>query len=206
MSAFSFFYRSVNAVFYAAHGSCTNLITKIILKGNQVEYGEGLKSRGIPKINVWRNGKMSIGKNFSMNNGNRYNRIGRQQPCIFEVRSGAELVIGNNTGISATSIVCSRKITIGDNVKIGGNTVIYDTDFHSMETATRADKLKDLQHTKSAPVIIGNDVFIGAHSTILKGVCIGDGAIIGAGSVVTKIIPPYELWAGNPARFIKTVQ
>ncbi|MDP9041992.1 MAG: acyltransferase, partial [Bacteroidota bacterium] len=55
------------------------------------------------------------------------------------------------------------------------------------------------------PIFIKKYSFVGAHSTILKGVTIGEGAIIGACSVVTKNIPPYEIWAGNPIRFISTV-
>ena len=63
--------------------------------------------------------------------------------------------------------------------------------------------LPDEPGVKSSPVTIGDDVFIGAHSTILKGVTIGDRAIIGACSVVTKNVPDDEIWAGNPARFIR---
>lgn len=56
-----------------------------------------------------------------------------------------------------------------------------------------------------APVVIGNDVFIGVKCIILKGVTIGDGAIIGAGSVVTKSIPANQIWAGNPAKYIREI-
>lgn len=203
MSAGSILYRSVRAIYTSVHGSYTGIVSRIVLNGNQVQYGNGLVSKGIPKVNVWRGGKMIIGENFSMNNGSNYNRIGRQQPCFFTVRSGAVLTIGNNTGLSGTAIVCSNNISIGNNVKIGGNTVIYDTDFHSLDKLIRADKAQDAANTKTAPVSIGNDVFIGAHSTILKGVTIGDGAIIGACSVVTRSVPQGEIWAGNPAQFIK---
>lgn len=92
-------------------------------------------------------------------------------------------------------------IKILNNVKIGG-TCIYTSDFHSLNAEIRRSK-EDLQQRKTAPVTIGNDVFIGAHCIILKGVSIGDNSIIGAGSVVTKSIPSGEIWAGNPAHFIK---
>jgi acetyltransferase-like isoleucine patch superfamily enzyme len=156
-------------------------------------------------LDVWNGGKLSFGYNVTLNNGNRYNIIGRQQPCMFVVRKGAELIIGNNTGISATAIVCCSKITIGNFVKIGGNTVIYDTDFHSLDAGQRVNTEMDDKNTKSSPVLIGNNVFVGAHSTILKGVTIGENSIIGSGSVVTKNIPPNEIWGGNPAKFIKPV-
>lgn len=84
---------------------------------------------------------------------------------------------------------------------IGGGTCIYDTDFHPLSPEDRlADKN---ENTVNSPVVIESNVFIGANSTILKGVTIGKNSIIGACSVVTKNIPPNEIWAGNPAKFIK---
>ncbi|MBB3054365.1 acyltransferase [Mucilaginibacter gotjawali] len=205
MTIFSFLYRSFKAVFEYIYRVFSSVVTIIKLNGNQVNYGLGLVSRGIPQIEVNSKGKMSIGINFRMNNGNRYNKIGRQRPCLFVVSPNAVLSIGNNTGMSGTTIVCRQKVTIGDHVKIGGNTVIYDTDFHSLDPSLRRDRFTDAGNTSNAEVIIGNDVFIGAHSTILKGVTIGEGAVIGAASLVAKSIPAYEIWAGNPARFLKKV-
>ncbi len=84
---------------------------------------------------------------------------------------------------------------------IGGGTCIYDTDFHPLTTA---DRLNDNdEKIVSAAVIIEQNVFIGANCTILKGVTIGKNSIVGACSVVAKKIPPNEIWAGNPAKFIK---
>ncbi len=165
--------------------------------------GIGIKSKGIPFVRVHQHSTLAIGKNFKINNGERFNSIGRQEKCVFIVRRNAELIIGNNVGISSSTIFCSKKVIIGHNVKIGGNTCIYDTDFHSLDYETRRDPDLDPINTVAKDVRIGNDVFIGAHSTILKGVSIGDRSIIGAGSVVTKSIPPDEIWGGNPAAFIK---
>jgi len=202
---FRLIYRGLRKINYAIDYRIHCIITFIRLKGNAVTCGKQFKSYGSPVLDVWTGGKLNIGDNVILNNGYRYNMIGRQQSCMFIVRTGASLVIGNNTGISATAIVCCSAITIGNFVKIGGNTVIYDTDFHSLDAMQRSDGLLDIQNTKNAPVNIGNNVFVGAHSTILKGVTIGDNSIIGAGSVVTKNIPANEIWAGNPAKFIKHV-
>jgi acetyltransferase-like isoleucine patch superfamily enzyme len=138
-----------------------------------------------------------------MINGLEGNPIGRPQRCVFFVDKGATLIIGKNVGISSTAIVALESITIGDNVKIGGGVCIYDTDFHSIDPVVRRNVVLDLQAKANKPVIIKDNVFIGAHSTILKGVIIGANAVIGACSVVTHSVPDNEIWAGNPAKFIK---
>jgi acetyltransferase-like isoleucine patch superfamily enzyme len=198
-------YRAFRKLRIKMHYAVHRVITIIRLKGNGVQYGQNFKSYGSPVLDVWKGGKCIIGNHVTLNNGHLYNLIGRPQPCLFVVRNTAELSIGNHTGMSATAIVCSLKVSIGDFVKIGGNTVIYDTDFHSLDAGLRANPATDATNTQSAAVSIGNHVFIGAHSTILKGVSIGDNSIIGAGSVVTKNVPPNEIWGGNPAKFIKSI-
>jgi acetyltransferase-like isoleucine patch superfamily enzyme len=176
-------------------------ITKLYLLANGVTFGTDLKSRGIPYLNIWGGGNLIIGNNFVMNNG-RNNPIGREQRCSFVVANGGALRIGNNVGVSSLAIVCHEQITIGNNVKIGGNVVIYDTDFHSLDADQRACPEKDSQNTKTSPVHIGHNVFIGAHCVLLKGSSIGDNSIVGAGSIVTRSVPAGEIWAGNPARRI----
>ena len=179
------------------------IITYLKLKLNGANFSTDFKSNGIPLINISLTGKMSMGIQFVMNNGLYDNMIGRQQPCFFVVGKKGILIIGNNVGISATAIVCWNKIEIGNNVRIGGGSVIYDTDFHSLDCRERTAIPEIIENIQTAPVIIKDNVFIGANSTILKGVTIGKNSIIGACSVVTKNIPNNEIWAGNPAKFIR---
>jgi acetyltransferase-like isoleucine patch superfamily enzyme len=179
-----------------------NPIVKLNFYLNGVKPGRGFKSLGFPFVSVNRTGTFTVGENLKLNNGNRHNVIGRQQRCIFWV--DGELIIQDNVGISSTAIVCEKSIKIGNNVKIGGNTVIYDTDFHSLDPQIRNSK-SDKKSAISLSVIIEDNVFIGAHSTILKGVTIGENSIVGACSVITKNIPPNEIWAGNPAKKIKNI-
>ena len=146
-------------------------------------------------------GKLEFGKNVSINSGEHFNPIGGDKRMIFVIKKNANLTIGNNVGMSNSAIVCHNKIIIEENVKLGGGVKIYDTDFHTLNYHNRRKKATDIGNTK--PVLIKKDAFIGAHSIILKGVTIGDKAIIGAGSVVTKDIPSNEVWAGNPAKYIK---
>ena len=92
-------------------------------------------------------------------------------------------------------------IKIGNNVLIGSGCLITDTDSHPLKWDDRLRN--DDSKTKSKPIIIEDNVFIGARSIILKGVTIGYGSVIGAGSVVTQSIPPNVVACGNPAKIIK---
>lgn len=111
-----------------------------------------------------------------------------------------DLVIGNGSGIGANSII-SNNTKIGDNVMTGPELIIYTRNhrFDRLDIPMGAQGFADVK-----PVIIENDVWIGARVTILPGVHVGNGAVIGAGSVVTKNVGDYEVWAGNPAKFIKS--
>jgi acetyltransferase-like isoleucine patch superfamily enzyme len=108
----------------------------------------------------------------------------------------AELIIGNNVGISSALICCATRIEIGEGTIIGGGAMILDTDFHPRleDGSWGTDPAK-----VSKPVVIGKNCFIGARAIILKGVTIGDGAVIGAGAVVTRDVSHSAIVAGNPA-------
>lgn len=181
-----------------------NPFAKLILTLNGVQYGKGLKVKGFLKVFVTRRGKVSLGTNVAINSGKNHNIIGRQQKTTFWVEG--KLKIGDNTGMSATAIICNYDIEIGNNVNLGGNTVIYDTDFHALDPKIRLDKTRDKNEAKKAKVIVGDNVFIGSHSTILKGVTIGNNSVIGACSLVSKNIPANEIWGGNPIKFIKKIE
>lgn len=139
-----------------------------------------------------------------MNNGIKGNPIGCYEKCTFFVDKECEIIIGDNVGISQTALISHCSIKIGDNVKIGGGSCIYTTDFHSQDPIIRAGN-EDKRNRKSSPVVINDNVFIGAKCIILKGVTIGENSIVGAGSVVTKSIPANQIWGGNPAKYIREV-
>ena len=180
-----------------------NIFTLFLFKCNNV-YVHSFFSKGIPYIMVARGGKFIIGNNFTMNNGINGNPIGSYRRCTFFVDRGAELIIGDNVGISQTALICHKSIKIGNNVKIGGGVSVFDTDFHSLNPETRKSK-EDIKNRIEKPVVIKDNAFIGAHTIILKGVTIGENSIIGAGSVVTKSVPDNQIWAGNPAKFIRNI-
>ena len=127
--------------------------------------------------------------------------LGVNRKCKITVYKDAILEINGIVSMSNTTIVCTKHIVLGNNVMVGGGTTIVDSDFHSMDYRhwnTPNDELL----MKRKDVVIGNNVFIGMNSIILKGVTIGDGAIIAAGSLVNKDIPEGEIWGGNPVIFI----
>jgi len=145
-------------------------------------------------------GSFCVGKNIKINSGHKYNPIGGDWKTSFIIQKSARLSIGENVGISNSTIYCSSEIEIGNNVLIGGGCKIWDTNFHSLKSIDR--KNGDC-NVESKPIKVHDDVFIGGGTIILKGCEVGKNVIIGAGSVVTKSIPQDEIWGGNPAKFIR---
>jgi acetyltransferase-like isoleucine patch superfamily enzyme len=179
------------------------IYTAFLFKANRVKCKKRLKSRGFPIIYVSDTGRLEIGCDFAMNSGMHFNQIGKNQRCMLIV--DGDLTIGDNVGISSAAIVCQLSIEIGSNVRIGGDTVIYDTDFHSLDYRERTAIPEIKKNVGRMPVKVGDNVFIGAGCTILKGVEIGCNSIIGAGSVVVKHVPDNQIWGGNPAKFISHI-
>ncbi|MDQ8195934.1 acyltransferase [Coraliomargarita sp. SDUM461004] len=200
-SIISLLWMAIRKVIESVFSTIYTPLTKLMFRLNGVEHKSGLRCAGIPKVYVTRRGIVTIGKSFSVNSGSNHNIIGRQGRTILWVEGN--LSIGDYVGISNSALICRNRIRIGDHVVIGGNCVIYDTDFHPIDPALRLADSSDIEHAASAPVEIGDNVFIGAHTTVLKGVTIGENSVIGACSLVVKDIPSNEVWAGNPAKCIK---
>lgn len=113
--------------------------------------------------------------------------------------------IGNSVGMSSVTIWCHQAITIGNHVNIGANTIILDSDCHSLYYLDRQEINTDIRCKTDKPIVIGDDVLIGTNCIILKGVTIGDRCVVGAGSVVTKSMPVDCIVGGNPAKIIKYI-
>lgn len=148
-------------------------------------------------------GKVRVGDNLYFSSGDAVNPIGSNLQGAIYVESGASLTIENDVGMSSTRMWIHESVTLGDNVKIGACVLITDTDAHPLDYLARRTSNEG---TKSAPIEIEDDVWVGAHSIILKGVTIGARSIIGAGNVVTKNIPADCVAAGNPCRVIKNLK
>lgn len=129
------------------------------------------------------------------------NLVGLYQRTIIVARYGGRVSIGAGCGISGSTIYAMKEISIGENVLIGGNCKIIDNDFHPLSASLRTEQKES--DIKKRPIFIGDDCFIGANSTILKGTVLGKNCVVGAGSVVSGIYPDNVVIAGNPAKIIK---
>lgn len=174
------------------------VLNKLLFVINGVEIPNDLIING--KLYLRNKGKIKIGKKVIITSQYSSNPIGGNTFSSIVLDQDAELIIGDETGVSNTAIYCRKKIIIGDRVLIGGDCKIYDTDFHSIKIEQRVSH-EDKGISKT--VIIEDGVFLGTGVTVLKGSHIGMNSVIGAGSVISGVIPDNEIWAGNPAKFIK---
>ena len=170
------------------------------------------------------NEKAVCGKNLVVSSGAYCTTSSKEQFIIgdncelsarFYVLGDGKITIGNNTTVrydSKISSVCS--IEIGNSVIISNNVRIYDHNSHPTDPAIREKMSASGFHSDlwsptladKKPVIIEDNVWIGEHSAIMKGVHIGKGSIVASSSVVTKDVPPYTIVAGNPARVVKKIE
>lgn len=155
-----------------------------------------------------------IGDDFILTSDDNINPLCRhQRGCIVAERASTVIEMGHHVGMSSPCLWAKERITIGNHVNIGGDCIIMDSDAHNLDWRIRdsgemfsAKESMDGHTAKCAPIVIEDHVLIGARSIILKGVTIGRGSVIGAGSVVVKSIPAGCIAAGNPCKVIKRLE
>lgn len=161
-----------------------------------VRIGRGTRFHGIPHFKRLQDSCIYVGANCHFLSKTTSNKIGLSAPCILYTASkGAEIIIGDGCGFSGTRIWASKSVRLGKNIRCGANTLIMDSDAHP----------EDPRAGKDSPVVIDDNVWLGANVTVLKGVHIGANSLIGAGSVVTKDVPAHVVAAGNPCRVIRNL-
>jgi acetyltransferase-like isoleucine patch superfamily enzyme len=175
-------------------------------KSKNISFGTRLRVRGRVSIKLQKDSKVLIGDNFELMSGNMYNSIGRNIQSCLRADAGANIIIGDNVGLSNICIWSKQSISIGNNVKIGADTIILDSDMHALDYMERRNYKTDALNAAKKAIVICDDVFIGTRCIINKGVQIGSRSIIAAGSVVVGSIPENEIWGGNPAKFIKKIE
>jgi acetyltransferase-like isoleucine patch superfamily enzyme len=167
-----------------------------VFKG--VECGKDVLFLGRPLISLAPDSHLILSAGVRINSALRSNPLGCFQPSVLRTLApGAKLELGLRVGISAAILCAGKQITIGEDTIIGAGAMLFDNDFHALLSD---GTWKDEYVEGARPIQIGRSVFIGARAIILKGVKIGDAAIIGAGAVVTCDVPPSTIFAGNPAK------
>lgn len=155
---------------------------------------------------------VQIGNNCTIMSGAGLNPLSRNiKTCIY-VGKKATLKLGNDVGISSSTLWVKESVSIGNSVAIGADCIIMDTDAHNLDWKIRCSEETneygesvDMVTAASAPIVIEDNVLVGARCIILKGVTIGARSIIGSGSIVTKDIPSDCIAAGNPCKVIKSI-
>lgn len=179
------------------------LIARPYLRAAGVGVGCSPTMYGLPVISMSPSSSIMIGDRSVLCSDSRFTALGVNHPVVLRtMRPGAEIRIGHDVGLSGTTICAAQDVKIGDQTLIGANVTIVDTDFHSLDPEGRR-YCPDESKVRCAPVSIGRNVFIGAGSTILKGVTIGENSVIGAGSVVSADIPMNSIAAGTPCRVVR---
>lgn len=186
------------------------LFNRIKFKFKKVCYGKNLRVYNHIYLRKSSQSTFCIGDNLTFTSGDGINPISSNINGMIRLDDSASLTIGDNCGFSSTVLWVKDSITIGNNVLVGGGSLIMDCDRHNLDFRIRNGLIRgekgekiDTQTAKKAPVIIEDDVLIGARVIILKGVKIGARSVIGAGSVVTKDIPNDVIAGGNPCKIIQ---
>lgn len=158
---------------------------------------------GAPIIQKHRRSHMSFGPGLHLRSSVRSNPLGPNHPVVLATwKEGSCLEVGANFAMTGGTLCAAERIVIGNNVIVGANTTVVDTDFHPL---TPEGRRLDGAAGRSAPIMIEDDVFIGMNCLVLKGVTIGRGSVIGAGSVVANDVPAGVIVAGNPARLVRAL-
>lgn len=189
-------------------GHMTMKFLKRITRGKNVE-----KTLGLVELSVGKKSKINASKIRQLKNNKVIigDRSMIDGDIIFECDK-ASVQIGDNTFIGGSKLICSKRITIGNDVLIAWGCTIVDHNSHAVKFSLRKKDVsewmagrKDWRYVEQKEVVICDKSWIGFNSIILKGVTIGQGAIVGAGSVVTKDVEPWTIVGGNPARVIREI-
>jgi len=182
-----------------------NLWLPLYVRPFGVRLARGARVIGLPILSNKAGGTIHVGRGVVLCSRSRETALGVGHAVVLRTLApGAEIRIGEDTGISGGAICAQRSVHIGRNCLFGADVVVCDTDFHAIAAEGRRHQ-RDPARIGCAPVVIEDDVFLGAGAIVLKGVRVGTGAIVGAGAVVTRDVPARSIVAGNPARVVGSV-
>lgn len=185
-------------------------IIEIIYKNKVFNNKELIVLGKLPYFKLPKNGKVKFGNKVVINSDFKNSNTALTYRCKFVTGYDGFIEIGDNTMMNGTCIVSYLNVKIGKNCQIASSTLIADTDFHPVDSKIRKAQVEGTNFSfdmvKKEEIKIGDNVWIGWNSTILKGVEIGENSVIAAGSVVLKgKYPNNSLIAGNPAKVVKVL-
>lgn len=189
-------------IFDALRIRLSRAIVPRVVSSRRVQISHSCCFIGMPIVRCSPESKVFVGERVALISSSWATALGVNHPVVLRtLQAGAEIVVGEGTGISGGTFCAAKSIVIGTDCLFGANVTVVDTDFHHINPALRHNS--NACHRDAKPVAIGDNVFVGMGAMILKGVSIGDNSVIGAGSVVSKDIPANVIAAGNPCRVIR---
>jgi acetyltransferase-like isoleucine patch superfamily enzyme len=167
-----------------------------------IPWGRRWRIFGMPHIELHRGSRLEFGDGLELRSWASSNPLMPHHPVVFATRSaGAVIRVGTDCGLTGATVIAASRIEMGNRVLVGANASIIDTDFHPLDLEARRE---NVNAGATAPIYIEDDVFIGMNAIVLKGVRLGAGCTVGAGSVVTKDVAAGSIVAGNPAKIVRT--
>jgi acetyltransferase-like isoleucine patch superfamily enzyme len=178
-------------------------LSYIKLRRMGVTMGSGVRFLGLPIVTRHNDSEITLGDRVVLTSKSSGTALGVRSAVILRtLTSAARIRIGDDTGMSGAVVCAAKGVSIGKRCLIGADCMVFDTDFHNHEPTGRRYARPEWDRI-SASVSIEDDVFLGTRSIVCKGVTIGRGSIVAAGSVVTEDVPPMSIAAGVPAKIIR---
>jgi acetyltransferase-like isoleucine patch superfamily enzyme len=181
--------------FFLSHGATVD--ASVVIRGPR------------PIIRSSPGSRLQIGAHSVLNSDNDTSFVPIASCVKFALGKDAAIVVGRHSDLNGCCITAYEQVEVGSYVQIGPGSWITDTDLHAIDPFVRRAQLEgrpyDWTGVARSPVVIEDDVWLGANVVVLKGVRIGRGSVVGVGSVVAFDIPPMSIAAGNPARVIKHI-
>jgi serine acetyltransferase len=161
---------------------------------------------GEPIVSLKPDSVLEIGDGAVLCSDSRFTALGVSHPVVLRtLLPKARLLIGTGAKMSGVTVCAANSVEIGPGVYIGADAIIADTNFHSLDPEVRNSERDEVEAVNS-PTKVGKNAFIGARAMVLKGVDIGEGSVVGSGSIVTKSVEPWTIVAGNPAKAVGMVR
>lgn len=178
-------------------------LTHAYLRSHGVRIGQGAKLYGTPLVQRHRGSSITAGTGLVLRSWTGSNPLGGRRCILATWSAEATIDLGEECKATGLVVVSESAVRIGDRVRLGAGCTIVDTDFHPVDPDNRSS---DPRRGRSVPVTIGDDVFLGMGTIVLKGVEIGAGTVVSAGSLVAESLPPGVIARGNPAVVVRDVR